>query len=175
MSIRVAEALRRGGCAPVIAVGDPVGARGGALADAWSAVSCDPRDAQRLVVPDRWPGEGPLGATLSALIAVDQAPGVVVAACDLPWLSSDAVRAVIGATTEPQRGSVWSPQVRHGAVAGVMVPLIWWPIRVRSVVQDLFDAGERSLRAALDILGAAAIEIAPESGRDVDRPEDLKW
>ena len=38
------------------------------------------------VVDDRWPGEGPLGGVLTALLDVDG--DVVVAACDLPDLDA---------------------------------------------------------------------------------------
>lgn len=173
MSIRVAQALRDAGCAPVIAVGEPVGAAPGALKRVWLAAGLEAPAPWTLPVADRWPGEGPLGATLSALATADQTAGVLTAACDLPWLDSEVVRAVLGTTRGRTPDPVRSRGVRYGAVGSHMVPVIWWPIAVRSALQELFDAGERSLQAALSSLGAEAVEIAPGAVRDVDRPEDL--
>ena len=46
------------------------------------------------VVPDRWPGEGPLGGLITALEAATQ-DTVVVLACDLPGVTAEAVRALV--------------------------------------------------------------------------------
>ena len=173
MSIRVAQALRDAGCAPVIAVGEPVGAAPGALERSWSAAGLDAPAPWTLPVTDRWPEEGPLGATLSALATADGMAGVLTAACDLPWLDGDVVRAVLWMSQVNALDPHDSPGVRYGAVGGHMVLVIWWPIAVRSALKELFEAGERSLHAALSSLGAEAVEIAPGAVRDVDRPEDL--
>lgn len=173
MSVRVAEALRDGGCAPVVAVGEPVGTPPGAVAEVWSAAGFVAPEPWTLQVHDLWPGEGPLGAVVSAMASIHEAPGVVVAACDLPWLTADAVAAVLGRAEGSALNESRSRGVRYGAIAGEMAPVVWWPIDVHSALQELFDAGERSVRAALRSLGAAAVEINPAAGRDVDRPEDL--
>ena len=80
-----AAVLEAAGCRPVVFVGG---------------------DGERLTaatgrefVADTWPGEGPLGGgrRCAALVPpADASDGVVVAACDLPNLTVEAVRAVAG-------------------------------------------------------------------------------
>ena len=82
MASHVAAALRAGGCEPVIAIGG----------DADSLI-----DLGLLTIADRWPGEGPLGGVITALEHFDEADAVVVAACDLPQLSSTSVAALVSA------------------------------------------------------------------------------
>ena len=76
-----ADALRAGGAGEVFAVGGD--------ADALEGLGLR-------VVPDRWPGEGPLGGIVTALDAARCEVAVVVA-CDLPYVTGEAVRAVVGA------------------------------------------------------------------------------
>ena len=87
MAGRVAGALASAGGQPVIAVGGDADR----LADLGLAVT-----------PDRWPGEGPLGGLVTALgaLADPAVPIVVVAACDLPALTSSVVAALVAALAE---------------------------------------------------------------------------
>ena len=79
MAERVARALEAAGCADVRFIGGD--------APALAALG-------RPVLPDAYPGAGPLGAVITALRASGRP--VVVAACDLADLDADTVVAVVG-------------------------------------------------------------------------------
>jgi molybdopterin-guanine dinucleotide biosynthesis protein A len=147
---RVSRALEAGGCRPVVIVG---GDRA-----RLSAVSA------REVVPDTWPGEGPLGGVIDAVrrFGAGGADGVVVAACDLPDLTADSVTAIAAAGG----AAVAVADRLHPGVAR-------WPIAAVGRLEALFEAGVRSLQEALDALGAVPIAVEPAALRNVNRPGDL--
>lgn len=149
----------------------------GALAAAGaSAVVCIGGDAVRLpalglvVVPDRWPGEGPLGGLATALAAAR--PGwVLVAGCDQPWLDPAVLRRLIEAAGRSPDATVASFRID-----GHRQPL---PGLYATALADRLTAavssGARRLGDALD-LASMVVELDvddPASLRDVDRPIDL--
>lgn len=146
----VADALVEAGCAPVVQVGgdDPT------PGVAW--------------IPDRWPGQGPVGGMLSALAAagggVDE---VLVAACDLPDLDAPTVRRLLDHPIGPHAGAV-------GALAGgVHVPIARWRVDRLVQLEQAFDSGLRSWRSALELVGAEAVELPVGPTTDVDTPDDV--
>jgi molybdopterin-guanine dinucleotide biosynthesis protein A len=151
MAERVAAVLESAGCAPVVFVGG----------DGDRLMSMTDRE----IVADSWPGEGPLGAVVDALqrFARLHVDGVVVAACDLPDLTVDAVRSVVGA----------------GGVIAVAVgerlhpSLTYWPTSKAGEVEALFRSGHRAVHEALDVLGATRVAVPEEALRNVNRPSDL--
>ena len=146
LAVRVARALAAGGCRPVNFVGD-------SIADGYP------------VVADRFPGEGPLGGVLTALVAATG--DVVVAACDLPNLDEVSVRALLAA--DPHRR--WPVVV---AVAdGRHVPVARWRREAAPALEVAFATGTRSWRAAFETLGALEVPIDSWSSLDVDSPGDL--
>lgn len=157
MALRVADALRDAGAAEVLAVGgEPVWADALVGAD-----GCD------LWLPDLHPGSGPLGGLVTA---VQARPGavVVVAACDLPDLSADLVRRLVGAVG-PDRPAV-AESDGHPQWAVLAVP----PAAARRAVVA-FDAGARALRDAAP--GATLVGAGPQAGLDdLDDPAALaRW
>jgi len=162
MALRVATALHAGGCPQVVAVGSIQG-----LSQIWQAGS--PAWLGD-IIEDRWAGEGPLGGLLSAMLAC---PGdVIIAACDLAWLDAANVQILLRA--------VGSEQTAHSGVRAVfaetkgqMVPVIWWSAQARSILETTFESGERSLRGALRLLSATAVEISEQAARAVTTPHDL--
>jgi molybdopterin-guanine dinucleotide biosynthesis protein A len=133
------------------------------------AIGGDPVELANLgfrVVADGWPGEGPLGAVVTALSAADEAV-VVVLACDLPDVVPATVSAVLAGLGD----------------ADVGVPRVDGRFEVlvaayRRVCLDSLAAsraaGERSLRRAIVPLKVAIVELAdPESVRNANRPADL--
>jgi molybdopterin-guanine dinucleotide biosynthesis protein A len=151
MAERVAAVLEAADCAPVIFVGGD--------GDRLTATT------GREVVADSWPGEGPLGAVVDALrrFARLDAEGVVVAACDLPNLTVEAVRSVVGTG-----GAI------AVAVAERLHPsLTYWPTSTAGEVEALFRCGRRAVHEALDALGATRVAVAEEALRNVNRPSDL--
>ena len=110
MAERVAAGARRGGgCDPVVFVGGDTAllARFG-----------------RERLPDRYPGEGPVGGVLTALRAVGD--DVVVAACDLPLLDAGTVR--VARRRAARRTSTSSSPPRTGPQPA----LAWWSAAART-------------------------------------------
>ena len=122
-------------------------------------------------VPDRWPGEGPLGGVIQALgwgqeLAVDH---VMVLACDLPRASSATVRALV------DRAS--------GSPDSIVVPVVegrtqWlhacWPTRALGVLQEAFVGGERAPHRALEGLSLLEVRgLEANSLADADWPSDV--
>jgi molybdopterin-guanine dinucleotide biosynthesis protein A len=115
-------------------------------------------------VPDRWPGEGPLGGVITAIEAAS-ADVVAVLACDLPKVAPDAVRAVVA-------------EVRDGAVAVADGRDQWllgaWRRTALPVLRAAFDGGERALWRAARTLDVARVALVDEAwATDVDSPDDL--
>jgi molybdenum cofactor guanylyltransferase len=158
MAKLVSDALAAGGCAPVVVIGDD-----------GSGVE----DLGLRVVPDLWPGQGPLGGIITALRAVGG--DVIVAACDLPDLDAATVAAVLVAG-EHRPGGIDGPGGVEVAVAvdeRGHAALARWNVSVLSRLDDLFARGERSLKGALDVLGARAVPCDPAALRNVNAPSDL--
>lgn len=156
MGRRAADALVAAGADPVVLVGgDP------AWADALSLTG----------LPDRWPGQGPVGGIATALLA---APGgvdaVVVVACDQPWLEPpDLVRLVATLVADPAldvvvgRTTDQFPQPFPSA----------WRASAGQGLAGLVDAGHRRLLGILDELTVGTVTLDPASMLDVDEPGDL--
>jgi molybdopterin-guanine dinucleotide biosynthesis protein A len=151
---RVARTLEAAGCHPVVLVGG----NGTSL----HAVT------GRTFVPDTHPGEGPLGGVIDALgwfgspSMSSSAVAVVVAACDLPDLTVEAVEAVAG--------------VDGAAVAeaGRLHPsLARWPLTAGEQISALFDGGVRSLHEALAAIDATPVGVDARAMRNVNKPGDL--
>lgn len=152
MVLRVADALRAGGCEPVWCQGgDPV--RLAAL-----GLDARPDDAGSA-------RPGPVRAIASALAAAT-APTVVVAACDLPALTGDLVRALVGTSIDEGRVAVAVADGRRHLVAA-------WPVASRTHLQDAIDRGVASYGGVLAELVAVEIAADPDAVRNVNRPRDL--
>jgi molybdopterin-guanine dinucleotide biosynthesis protein A/rhodanese-related sulfurtransferase len=121
-------------------------------------------------VPDRYPGEGPLGAVLTAL-AVARHDVVVVLACDLPGADTTAVALVVAALAATTRADVAIP-----VVDGWGQPLhAAWRRSARARVGAAFDGGERALHRALRGLTTVTVfGVASRAVADVDTPADLE-
>lgn len=151
MAAGVAAALTAGGCSPVRFVG----------------AAPDPElDIRIATVADLEPGEGPLGGVLTALRSCET--DVVVAACDLPLLDRDDVRAVLLA--DPGRRA----DVVVATADGHHVPLALWRRSALPVVTEIFASGIRSWRGALEALQTLDVPIGARHAHDVDTPGDLR-
>jgi molybdopterin-guanine dinucleotide biosynthesis protein A len=122
-------------------------------------------------VPDRWPGEGPLGGVVTGLAAL--APDVeivVVAACDLVGLTARLVWRLVAALASARE------QV-SGAVAVADGVAQWHLVALRHATIDhlasQFGAGERSLRRGMSGLVLVEVAVDPDAICDVDSPRDL--
>lgn len=149
MVVRVATALDAGGCTPVRLIG------GTAL----------PSGIGYALVEDRWPGEGPLGGVITALL--DAGGDVVVAACDLPDLDAAAVRAIRDAPGADRVGAV-------AATTDRLEPaLARWNHRALEQLTAIFATGERALHVALERLDVMEVSVDPAAMRNINTPGDL--
>ena len=150
MAERVARVLEAAGCEPVIFVGG-----GAQLAE-----------LGRRHVPDRWPGQGPVGGVVTALDALGDADAVLVAACDLPDLTAGAVSNVLG--TEADRSEV------RVADSGRVEPMLaCWPTSLRREVERSFERGTRALHHVVTDRMAVHVPVDPAALRNVNRPDQL--
>jgi molybdenum cofactor guanylyltransferase len=141
---------------------DPVWCVGGDQA-ALAALGLDPH-------PDDHPGEGPLGAILTAL---RRAPDrvVVVLSCDLPTIDAATVAALVAALDADPAADLAAP-VLDGHLQAVTAA---YRPSARPALARAYGTGERSVRRAVAGLSRAAVEgLDPDRLADVDRPEDLR-
>lgn len=120
-------------------------------------------------VPDRWPGEGPLGGVLTAL-SVSEADVVVVSACDLREPSDSTITALVRELHQNPAADIAVPMLEGHRQLDQMA------IRRRSQgrLMAAFDAGERSLRAGLERLIISELSgLDPASLVDADTPGEL--
>ena len=118
------------------------------------------------VLPDRWPGEGPLGGVATALSEVGS--DVVVVACDLPGIDSSVLEVVAAAGAG--RGidvAVARTDRRQPLVAR-------WNLTALSAVERAVTEGRRSAMDLLRELAVAEVAVDPESVVDVDDHVDLE-
>jgi molybdopterin-guanine dinucleotide biosynthesis protein A len=151
MAARVADALRHAGATEIRCIGGDQSRLGDLGLD---------------VVPDRHPGEGPVGGLLTALDG-DGPRAVAVLACDLVAPDPATIRAVVAAL----------------AGVDVAVPVVdgrrqWhhavWDRQVRPRLDAAFAEGARSfaeVTASLDV--ADATDVASAAVLDADEPADL--
>lgn len=119
-------------------------------------------------VADLWPGAGPLGGIISALM-VAKNELVVVLACDLPEVDDEVLQYLVGECAAHPSAMVVVPD-RDGRPE-VLHAL--WRRGALAVLRGLFDDGERSPTAALARLDVLHVSVAESSLRDLDTPEDL--
>ena len=154
----VAAALNDAGASEVIAVGG------------------DTASLERLrgidrAVPDRHPGEGPLGGVLTAFeFAHDDL--IVVLACDTPRVDASAPIALVAGLSSDHQVAV-----SYAVVGDRIQPLTaaWRRSLAWEPLQAAFEQGVRAPRSVFGDLTVFEVRtIAPEAVDDVDRPEDLR-
>ncbi|HEX4983058.1 MAG TPA: molybdenum cofactor guanylyltransferase [Ilumatobacteraceae bacterium] len=159
MAVRVAGALSAAGCAPVRLIGAIPNDTGP------SDMVLLPDDIAYPIVEDRWPGEGPLGGVITALI--DVGGDVVVAACDLPDLDAATVRAIRDARGADRADAVVATTDR------LEPALARWNHRALDPLTAIFATGERALHTALGLLDIVEVAVDPAAMRNVNTPGDL--
>ena len=150
MAARVQAALLAGGCSPVIAVGG----------DQTALVALGFE-----VVPDEFPGEGPLGGIITALAAHHTAQAVMVAACDHPHLSVGTVQALVQGLGAADVAVACGDRLQP-------VCAVWKP-RTAATLRHLFATGERRLLSVLSVLQVVEVRVDPQDLANVNTPSDL--
>jgi molybdopterin-guanine dinucleotide biosynthesis protein A len=120
-------------------------------------------------VDDRHPGEGPLGAVITALAAARR-DVVVVLGCDLPAVSSATVARLADTLTTAGADAAVT---RVDDVPQVVVAS--YRRRVRPTLEAIFAEGGRSLRGALEWLDVTWVDdVHPGVLVDLDGPDDVR-
>lgn len=150
----IVGALREVGADPVAAIGGSAGYQLGLP-----------------TIPDRFPGEGPLGGLATALLWAKRG-SVLVTPCDLPLLAADDLVLLIEAT----RGHDLEPDVAIVATVGgrPQPSLGCWPAERGLELVRLLNEGTRAWRAALDVAPWSGVELRPDALADADTPDELK-
>ena len=110
-------------------------------------------------VPDHWPGEGPLGGIITALMHAQaqdyRQKWALIVGCDMPFLTSEWL-AYIGGRALGRRASVVTPRSAHG-----LEPLCaCWHTRATSTLQHAFESRVRKVTEAMKQLD---MEVLDES------------
>ena len=148
---RAVDALLGNGLEPVVVVGGP------------SGFGVD-------LVGDLHPGSGPLGGVVTALDHLRS--DVIVLPCDLPAVRVDDVRRLLESAG---RSIASGDDVDVHLVTvggGPRFPCGWWRISALPPALAAFDEGLRSLRAVVDRLRVAHLELG-RGFEDADSPEEL--
>ena len=160
MARRVANALALAGCGSVIASGG------------------DPVELEPLgmpVLPDRYPGSGPLGGVLGALELFSESDlhidGVFVVACDLPALRGGDLAGLVHAIRSRRDADV--VVARTARTARIEPTCAIWRPRATERLREMFDSGERALHRAIEQLESCAVEIEARAVRNINTPDDL--
>ncbi len=121
-------------------------------------------------VPDRHPGQGPLGGVVTAL-STARHEVVMVLACDVPGAHAAAVALVVATLAGAPDADVAVP-----VLDGRRQPLhAAWRRSALPRIGAVFDRGERAVRRALEDLASVDVTgVAPEAVADVDTPADLE-
>lgn len=121
------------------------------------------------VLDDEHPGSGPLGG-LCALLAWAEERPVIALACDLPYVTTDDLRALrdhpADAAVVAARRSTeapWEPLLARYDAA-----------RVLPVARRRLDRDERSLQGLLAAVGVVDVGLGAAACDDWDTPEDLR-
>lgn len=149
---RVVDALRGGGCDPVVALGGTAG-----------------RELGIPTVDDRRPDSGPLVALGDALAWLGRGRLVVVP-CDLPLLvATDIQRLLEAETGAPDRDVAVVAAVNGHPQPSVGVWPASWARRVRRATRD----GNRAWHDALALGPWVSIELRSDALADADTVEEL--
>jgi molybdopterin-guanine dinucleotide biosynthesis protein A len=119
-------------------------------------------------IPDRYPGEGPLGGILTAL-AHSRADWNLVAACDLPGLTAPFLSELLD-----RAASLDADALLPAGPSGRPEPLCAvYHLRAGEHLEQAFAAGTRKITAALEGLHVIRWEL-PEAAifHNVNTPDD---
>jgi len=132
------------------------------------------------VVADRWPGEGPLGGILTALLdlkgAGQQDAWSLIVSCDMPFLTAEFLK-FLGERAERTAAQVVVP----GSTDGLQPLCACWRSAATEELQKIFDSGVRRVSQAMkqlpmEVLDEAQwkrFDIAERLFCNMNTPEDF--
>jgi molybdopterin-guanine dinucleotide biosynthesis protein A len=153
---RLAAVLVDAGCDPVVAVGP-----------AHLAGAVD-------VAIDRHPGQGPLGAIITALeaAAVHRCAAALVVAVDLPDLDAATVAQLLAAS--PGASAAPDPVVVMAATDRREPLVALWTVSCMAPLRTQFDNGTRAVHRALDALTVVEVPVDARRVRNANTPDQLR-
>ncbi len=132
---------------------------------------------QWLAVADLVPGEGPLGAVISALqhVMARDAHGCLVLACDLPAVTAELLAGLVETFTGAALSSAGDGPVDVVlAVGRRRQPLCAvWGVSAIETLQVAFAAGQRSVTAVLESLTVIEVDVDDQLLINVNTGDDL--
>lgn len=154
MGDRVIDAARSVGAEPVVLIGG------------------DPNELESLgapVVPDRYPGEGPVAGILGALRHFEgTADRVLVLPCDLAHVEVATLLPLLEAERGDGVALVWV------AATDRLEPMCAiWSVDATERIQELFDAGERAAHVVIGELPHVAVTVDPAGLANINTPDEL--
>ena len=123
-------------------------------------------------IPDRWPGEGPLGGIITALLMAAGTGGGrevnIVIGCDMPFLTSDWLTYLVQ-QAQTSEAEVVTPKSAHG-----LEPLCaCWRASGVEKLQRAFDGGVRKVTEGMKHL---SMEVLDETHwKRFDSADRLFW
>ena len=120
------------------------------------------------VVADHYPGEGPLGAVLTALESVDPLDVLVIAG-DMPDISGPFVRALM-AMHERGAHDVTAAESSRGVEPLAAI----YGRAAYPVLRASFASGERALHRAVRLVRLGVMPADETNFRNINAPEDLR-
>ena len=108
-------------------------------------------------IPDRWPGEGPLGGILTALSDAKQSAGAdaltLIVSCDMPFLTAEWLR-FLAERAMKSGAEAAVPKSTHG-----WEPLCaCWRVAAADLILPSFAAGTRKITEALNVLHVEVLD-----------------
>lgn len=154
MASRVATALAGVGCDTVVAVGGDV--------DTLAILDLP-------IVPDRTPGQGPLGGIIAGMeFFSDRSVDVFVVACDLPFVTDGHLAPIVALSRErPEVDAVVAVSGRREPGCAI------WHSAALPKVSARFDSGERAVHRVLQALDTVEVAVAATAMRNINTLDDL--
>ncbi len=114
-------------------------------------------DFETEIVEDRWPGDGPLGGIVTALLHTQEREPVcewnMIVSCDMPFLTSDWLRFLAERATR-SAAQVVVPHSAHGAE-----PLCaCWRTDAVGTLRPAFERGVRKVTEGIALLRAEVLD-----------------
>ena len=118
------------------------------------------------VVPDRWPGQGPLGGIITAL-ATSRSPWVFGGACDLPGHDGPTI-GLLTAHIGQDADVIMAVTDRREPLCA-----LWRVAGARGLLTAQFATGERAVHIAVAALRVIEVHVATSALHNVNTPDEL--